>query len=80
MNAIFTSLGEHKHSKREVPLQLLGIELFDQTACSWLFEGLQGCLQLQQMLFLQQVRDSLSDPHTGAVVPRIPSLKSIFTS
>ena len=69
MNVIFTSLGEHKHSIRQVPLQLLGIELFDQIACSWLFEGLQGCRQLQQMLFLQQVRDSLSDPHKGAAVP-----------
>lgn len=54
MNAIFTSWGEHKHSIRQVPLQLLGIELFDQIACSWLFEELQGCRQLQQMLFLQQ--------------------------
>ena len=69
MNAIFTSLGEHKHSIRQVPLQLLGIEMVDQTACSWLFEGLQGCRQLQQMLFLQQVRDSLSDPHMGTAVP-----------
>lgn len=51
---MFTSVGERKPYIRQVPLQLLGIVLFDQTAYSWLFEGLQGCQQLRQMPFLQQ--------------------------
>lgn len=52
---MFISLGERKYYIRQVPLQLLGIVLFDQTVCSWLFEELQGYLRLQQMLFLKEV-------------------------
>lgn len=55
MNSMFSSSGEHKYYIRQVPLQLLGIVLFDPTVCSWLLEELQGYQPLQQMLFLKQV-------------------------
>lgn len=58
------SLGGHKGYVRQVPLQLLGIVLFDQTVCSWLCEELQGHLRLQQMLFLKEVIHDLSNPQT----------------